>query len=140
VSVCVCVCSLMYRECNGHAPFFHPLSAQLYNIFQIFLTSGMVFGRKKMFKGNCVSIFLQFLSETFLILRRIERHFIKMYICLHVKYTLFLTDINETLIFSKGLEKYSNIKFHKMGAELFHASGRTNGWRGRQTWKGWYRF
>ena len=35
------------------------------------------FRKKKIFNGKCVLIFLQFLSETFLILRRIERHTIK---------------------------------------------------------------
>jgi hypothetical protein len=43
---------------------------------------------------------LQLLSETFLILRIAERDFIKFYTVLHVKYLLFLSDINETWIFS----------------------------------------
>ena len=38
----------------------------------------------------CVLIFSTNLSETFLILRRTERHMIKMYVGLHVKYPLFL--------------------------------------------------
>ena len=32
---------------------------------------------------------------------------------LHVKYRLFVSDFNETLIFSEVLEKYANIKFHE---------------------------
>jgi len=36
----------------------------------------------------------------------------KMYIDLHVKYSLFLSDFNETWIFSI-FKKYSNIKFHE---------------------------
>jgi hypothetical protein len=40
---------------------------------------------------------LQVVSETFLILRRIQRDIIKMYIGLHVKYRLLLlSDCNET--------------------------------------------
>ena len=36
-----------------------------------------------------------------------------MYIGLQVKYTLFLSGCNETLIFVKDFQKYSNSKFHK---------------------------
>ena len=37
-----------------------------------------------------------------------------MYICLHVKYQLFLSDFDETQIFSTGFwKKYSNKKFHE---------------------------
>ena len=39
---------------------------------------------------------LQILFEIFLILRRNERDMIKMYIGLHVKYALFMSDFNET--------------------------------------------
>jgi len=42
---------------------------------------------------------LQFSSAAFLILRRNERDMMKMYIILHVKYTLFLSDFNEPWIF-----------------------------------------
>jgi hypothetical protein len=31
----------------------------------------------------------------------------------HVKYRLFVSDFNETLIFSEVFEKYANIKFHE---------------------------
>ena len=36
-----------------------------------------------------------------------------MCIDLHVKYPLFLSDFNETRIFSKDCRKYSNIKCHE---------------------------
>ena len=48
---------------------------------------------------------LQLLSETFLILSRNERDMIKMCIGLHVKYSLFLSDFNETRIFSTDFRK-----------------------------------
>jgi len=43
----------------------------------------------------CVVVFYTNLYETFLILKRTERHMIKMYISLHVKYHLVLSDFNE---------------------------------------------
>jgi len=56
----------------------------------------MIF-EKRLLNTKCVFWFpLQLLSETFLILRRNERDVIKMYIGLHVKYPLFLSDFNET--------------------------------------------
>ena len=63
----------------------------------------------------CVLISLQLLFETFLILR-IKQDMIKhtyIHIGLHVKYLLFLSDFNVTLIFLTDFFKYSNIKFHK---------------------------
>jgi hypothetical protein len=47
---------------------------------------------------NVVWFSLQSLSETFLILRRIERHIIinVQYIVLHVKYPIFVSGFNET--------------------------------------------
>ena len=36
-----------------------------------------------------------------------------MYIGIHIKYRLFLSDFNETWIFSIDLKKYSNIKIQE---------------------------
>jgi hypothetical protein len=81
---------------------------------------------------KCVFAFsLRLLSDTFLILRRIEQDMTKMYIGLHVKYSC---QILIKLEFSRQIsDKYSNITFCKtclMGSELFHAErwmdGRTD--------------
>jgi hypothetical protein len=52
-----------------------------------------------------------------------------MYIGLHVKYPLFLSDCNETLIFLTGYRnilKYQNfMEIRPVGAELFHADEQT---------------
>jgi len=60
--------------------------------------------RKK--KRKCVFWFpLHLLSETFLIVRRIKLCMIKKYAGLHVKYPLFLSDFNKTLMFSAVFRK-----------------------------------
>jgi len=53
-----------------------------------------------------------------------------MYIGLHVKYALFLSDFNESLNFPRSFSKNTQIpnfmKVRPVGAELFHAGGRTD--------------
>jgi hypothetical protein len=53
----------------------------------------------------------------------------KIYVALYVKYPLFLTDLNETLIFSTDFRKILGIlnfmKICQLTAELFHTDGRT---------------
>ena len=53
-----------------------------------------------------------------------------MYIGLHIKCPLFLSDFNETQIFSPVIRKNMQIsyfmKIRPVGAELFHADGRTD--------------
>jgi len=118
-SVCVCVRA---RVCVAvgiqHAMrmcriIYHLWSAPLYSIFPNYLINGTIFG-KKLLNRKCVFWFSrQLLSETFLILRRTEWDVIKMYIRVLVKYTSFVFEFNETLIFSSDFRKYSNIKFHE---------------------------
>jgi len=53
------------------------------------------FRKKKVIEHKKCFDFLLILSETFLILRIIERDMIKKYNDIHVKYLLFLLDFNE---------------------------------------------
>jgi hypothetical protein len=62
--------------------------------------------RKNILNIKCVFwFFLNLLSETFLILRRIQRDIIVNVHRSHVKYPLFLSDFNETWIFSTDFRK-----------------------------------
>jgi hypothetical protein len=102
-----CVCSLRYPPCNAHAPC---CPVRLYNIFPHYLINGKKFEKKKVLNIKCVFRFsLQLLSGTFLILRRTERDVIKIYIGLHVKCPLALSDLNKTLIFSTDFRKKTQI-------------------------------
>ena len=72
--VCVlCVCSLGYPACNAHAPYCHKRPARLYHIFPHYLKNGMIF-EQKLLNIKCVFWFsLQILSETFFIIRSVQR-------------------------------------------------------------------
>jgi hypothetical protein len=65
-----------------------------------------IFGGKRVLEHKmCVLIFSTLLPEIFLIVRRKERDMIKMYVDVHVKYPLVLSDFNETLIFWADFRK-----------------------------------
>jgi len=101
----VCVCSLKYPACNVNVPYCHLLPVQ---IFFHFISNG-TFSKKKLLNTKCVFwLPLQHLSETFPILRSIERYVIKNWI--------FLTSFKNNHI--------SNfMKIHAVGAKLFRADG-----------------
>jgi hypothetical protein len=76
------------------------------------------FRKKKLMNAKCMFWFsLQVSSETFLILRRTEWDVIKMYIGLHVKYSLFLSDFNETWILSTDFRKTLNYQISWKSAQ-----------------------
>ena len=93
----MCVCSLRYPACNAHVPYDIVIRGLpgCTIFFSRYLINGTIVGEKKLMNIKTVFWFyLQHSSETFLILRGTERHMIKMYIGLHVKYPLFLSDFN----------------------------------------------
>ena len=61
----------------------------------------------------CVLILPTLFVWNILILRRIQRDIIKVYLGFHVKDPLFSSDIGETWIFSEDFEKSSNKKFNE---------------------------
>jgi hypothetical protein len=66
------VCSLRYPACNAHALCCHAWSTTLYSIFPHCLINCTRFEYKVTEHKMCVLIFSTNLSETFLILRRIQ--------------------------------------------------------------------
>ena len=59
-----------------------------------------------------------------------------MYIGLHLKYPLFLSDFNQTYIFFivlKNTEISNFIQICSVRAKLFHADGQMDRWEDRQT-------
>ena len=73
---------------------------------------------------------VQLTSETIFILRRIKGEIeSKIYIDLHVKYSLFLSGFNEMWIFSKGFEStqlQNLMKICPVVTKLFHADRRSD--------------
>jgi hypothetical protein len=102
VWVCLGACSLTHSARNRRVSFsLRPL--WLHHIFRHYLINDTIFG-KKLLDVNCVFRFsLQLLYEIFLIVRRIQGDVINVKTS-SLKYSLFLSDFNETFNF---LGRYS---------------------------------
>jgi len=71
----MCVCSLSYPARNALAPllYCHLSPVWLYYIFAHYVTNGTIFGGGDLLYIKCVSIVFTTLSETFLIIGRIQQ-------------------------------------------------------------------
>ena len=102
----MCICSLRYPPCNVHVPYCQLWLALLYNSFPPYLLNGTVFEKKIYWTQKvCFDFLYNFFSETFLILRRNERDVMKIYVGLHIEYSLFLFDLNENCMCSTDFSK-----------------------------------
>ena len=76
-----CVCTLRYPACNAHVPYCLLLPTWinliLHLVFPHYAINGTIFGKKSYWTQNLFRISTQLLSETFLILRRIQWDMIK---------------------------------------------------------------
>jgi hypothetical protein len=90
------------------------LPARLRTNFPHYLINGTIFNNKLFKNKMSVLIFSTTLSQTFLILEINKRSVIKgtVYIGLHVKLLLLLSEFKETCFPRSIIEKYSNMKFH----------------------------
>ena len=118
----MCVCSLTYPACSAHVPYCYLWPASFYSVFSTLSHKRHDF-RKKKYLQNTKCVFwvpLQLLSETFLILRTIQRDMIKKISAgLRVKYFFFRFLM--TLAFSTNMKK-SDIKFREnpsIGSRVF---------------------
>jgi hypothetical protein len=82
-SVCVLVALVIHSVmCMRHVVMW---CVRLYNIFPHYLTNGTIIIKTVLYTKSAFSFSLQFVSQTFVILRSNERKMIKMYIVIHVK-------------------------------------------------------
>jgi hypothetical protein len=138
----VCVCSCRYPAFKAHAPYCIVVCglSGCTIFFPNCLINGMIFGRKVM-NTKCVFWFrLQLLSETFLILRSVQRDTFKNVYWSSCEVPVILVKILMQLEFPKQIfEKASNIKFHESafsGSRAVHCEwadrdgedGRTDTW------------
>jgi hypothetical protein len=126
----VSVCGVRYTARNAHAPYY-PQSLRLYNIFPHFLPHGTIFGKKNSLNVKCEVLFsLQFLSETFCLIRRTERVMIKIVCRSSREVPLFLCEFNETWIFStyflEIIQYHISWKSFKWTDQFCHADRRTD--------------
>jgi hypothetical protein len=138
--------------CNAHAPYNIVICGLSdCTIFSQIISQMARFSWKKLLDIKCVCWFsLQLLHETFLILGRIQRVmivYLQRCLCkLYVKYPLFLSDSNESWIFSTDFRKMLKIKFNKspsIGSRVVscgRTDTQTDGQTERQkgvTWRSW---
>jgi len=115
----VCVCSLSYTAGNAHAPYCHLWPVFLYHIFPHYLVNSMIIG-KKVFENktcfDCTTCFgnTSHSEENSRDLWSLSQ----MYFGLHVKYTLLLSDFNETWILLPDFQKI--LKKHQISWNFAH--------------------
>jgi hypothetical protein len=94
----MCVYSLSYPSCNAHASYCHPWPVRLYKIFPRYPIEGTF---NKVFEHNMFfDLPYNFGLKYFSISEELSEIWSKMYIDLQIKYPLFLSDLNNTWIFS----------------------------------------
>ena len=96
----VCVYSLRYPVCNVHALCFHLWPVQLYSVFSHYLINGTIFEKKNYWMWSvCFDFLCKFCPKHFSFWEELSELWSQMYIGLHVKYQLFLSDFHEICIF-----------------------------------------
>jgi len=127
----VSVCGLRHPACNAQASYCHLWPVRLYSSFPTLSNKRHHFLTWKLLDIKRVFWFsVQFVSDTFRILRRTERDVIINVCWCLCKVLVILVKFQWSLNFLDRLSKNSQIsnflKNRSVRAELFHADGRTN--------------
>jgi len=130
-SDCVSVCSHSYSECKEHAPYYISVCGVNGSTMYFHITNGAI-SEKILFIIKTMFWFSEILSETFLLLRQIQEDSIinAHMFHTHLKYSLILSYINDTLIssteFSTRTQISNFMKIRPVGADVFHVDGQTD--------------
>ena len=131
----VCICSLRYPVFNAHAPYFYLWPAHFYNTFSTFSHKRQDFWKKITEYKMCSLIFCTTSVWKFYHFKEKWVRCDKKYVLVFMHGTVYSRPSLMKLEFSRQVfEKYSNVRFPDIlpvGAELFHADGRTDG----QAWR-----
>jgi hypothetical protein len=128
----VCVCSLRYPACNMHAPYYMDIVACLALLYLSTFSHKRHDLKKKLLQIKRVFWFsLQLWPEIFLILRIIHRHMTKNIYRSSCEVLVILVRLQRDFNFLGRISKNTQIPnfliICPVGAELFHADGRTDG-------------
>jgi len=96
----VCACSLRYPARNANASYYYLWPVRFYNIFPDYITNGTIFEKQVIEHKMRFDFLYNFRLKHFLFYEELSEIWSKMYIGLHVNHPLFLSDFNDTWIFS----------------------------------------
>jgi hypothetical protein len=140
--VCVCTLAVFTRHANRiiSAPCWHAWPVWLHITFPCYLVNSTNL-EKNCWTWNMFWYSIQFLSETFLIVRRVQRDTIIMNIGRYAKCLILLSDFNQTWISSSY---FGEILKYKIARKIIRwessCSMRTGGRANGRTWQAISRF
>jgi hypothetical protein len=126
-------CSLKYPACTGHAPYYIVVCGLPdCTIYFHNIPKKTTYSKTKLLNIKPVFWFLlQCLLEIFFILRRNEWNIFKNAYWSSRQVRIYSCSILMKLEFTKNTQISNFMNIRLVGAELFHADGRTHGWTDR---------